>query len=169
MPPKRKDDSATPAVSGPKAKRSKSTPTFRTPTSTPTFRTPTTAGLEATAASEVNSTKNRIVTLRSSASGSGRRGYRTQDLATSSNSNNASPPAEILHLPSHIPDECDSMPHPTEESDPDLGTKSRPKEKNTTTVRQQLIIAGISLTYNIDKTYRMAGISTNLLRRAASA
>jgi hypothetical protein len=128
MPPKRKDNSSTSAVSGPKAKRSKSTPTFRTPT---------TAGPEATAASEANSTKNRIVTLRSSASGSGRRGYRTQDLDTSSNSNNASPPAELSHLPSHIPDECDSMPHLTEESDlhPDLGTKSRPKQKNTTTVR----------------------------------
>ena len=122
MPPKRKDNSATSAVSGPKAKRSKSTPTFRTPT---------TAGLEATATSEVNSTKNRIVTLRSSASGSGRRGYRTQDLATGSNSNNASPPAELSHLASHtIPDECDSMSHPTEESDPDLGTKSKPKQKN---------------------------------------
>src|ERR1700679_187502 len=133
MPPKRKDNSATSAVSGPKPKRTKSTPTFRTPT---------TAGLEATAAN-VNSTKNRVVTLRASASGGGRRGYRTEDLATSSNSNNASPAAELSHLPSHIRDECNSISHPIEESDihpqADLGTKSRPKQKNTTTVRQQLI------------------------------
>jgi hypothetical protein len=131
MPPKRKDNSATSAVSGPKAKRSKSTPTFRTPT--------TIAGLEPpTAASDVNSTKNRVVTLRAGASG--RRGYRTQDLATSSNSNNASPAAELSHLPSHISDECDSISHPTEESEihpsPDIGTKSSPKKKNTTTVSQ---------------------------------
>jgi hypothetical protein len=147
MPPKRKENSATPAVSGPKPKRSK--PTFRTPG-------PTTAGLEATtASSEVSSTKNRVVTLR--ASTSGRRGYRTQDLATPSNSNPASPAAELSDLPSHIPDECDSISHPTEESDihlsPGTGTRSRPKQKNTTTVRPQLIIAGISLTCNIDKTY----------------
>jgi hypothetical protein len=153
MPPKRKDNSATPAVSGPKPKRSK-----------PSFRTPTTAGLEVTtAASEVNSTKNRVVTLR--ASTSGRRGYHTQDLATPSYSNSASPAAELSDLPSHIPDdsishipdECDSISHPTEESDIhpsfDTGTKSRPKQKNTTTVRQQLIIAGISLTCDTDKTY----------------
>ena len=91
MPPKQKDNSATSAVSGPKAKRSKSTPTFRTPQATAS-----TAGLEATTTSEVNSTKNRVVTLRASASG--RRGYRTQDLATSSNSNSASPAAEISDL-----------------------------------------------------------------------
>jgi len=156
MPPKRKDNSATSAVSGSKPKRTKSTPTFRTPT---------TAGLEATAASgNSTGTKNRVVTLRASASGGGRRGYRTEDLATSSNSNDASPAAE----PSHIQHECDSISHPTEESDihpqADFGTKSRPKQKNTTTVRSQLIIAGISLIYNIDKTYRMASLSSNLLR-----
>jgi hypothetical protein len=130
MPPKRKDNSANSAVSGPKAKRSKSTPTFRTPTTS-------TAGLEATP-SDVNTTKNRVVTLRSSASG--RRGYRTQDLATTSNSNSASPAAELSDLPpSHISDECDSISHHTEESDihpqADLGAKTRPKQKNTTTVR----------------------------------
>jgi hypothetical protein len=159
MPPKRKDNSGTSAVSGPKAKRSKSTPTFRTPTAS-------TTGLGATPASEVNSTKNRVVTLRASASG--RRGYRTQDLDTSSNSNNAFPSPELSDLPSHIPDECDSIPHPAEVNDihpqNDLGAKPRPKQKNTTTVRQHLIIAGISLSYNIDKTYRMAGLSSNLLR-----
>ena len=158
MPPKRKDTSAS-AVSGPKAKRSKSTPTFRTPTTS-------TAGLGATTTSEVNSTKNRVVTLRSSASG--RRGYHTQDLATTSNSNNASPAAELSDLPPHISDECDSIPPSTEENDihpqTDLRSKSRPKQKNTTTVRQHLIIEDISLTYNIDKTYRMAGLSTNLPR-----
>jgi hypothetical protein len=137
---------ATPVGSGPKQKRSKTS-----------FWTPTPAALEGStsAASDVGSTstKNRVVTLQVSASG--RRGYRTQDLATSSSSNPASPAAELSHLPPHIPDECDSISHPNEESDihPDLGAKSRPKQKNTTTVRQQLSIAGTSLTYNIDKTY----------------
>lgn len=150
MPPKRKDNSATStsAASGPKPKRSK-----------PSFRTPTTAGSEATATSEVNSTKNRVVTLRASASG--RRGYRTQDLATNSNSNPASPTAEPSHLPSHIPDDCDSISHPTELEESDIhpqaesGTKSRPKQKNTTTVRPQLFIGDISLNrvQYTDKTY----------------
>ena len=80
------------------------------------------------------------------ASASGRRGYRTQDFATTSNP--TSPAAEPSHLPSHISDECDSISHPTEESNIQLdsGTKSRPKEKNTTTVRLQLTIASILLT-----------------------
>ena len=123
MPPKRKDNSSS-AVSGSKTKRSRSTPTFRTPT---------TAGLEATIATEVNSTKNWVVTLRASASGHW--GYHTQDFATTSNPTSSA--AEASHLPSHISDECDSISHPTEESDihPDSGTKSRPKQKNTTTVR----------------------------------
>lgn len=161
MPPKRKDASAASAASGPKTKRSK-----------PSFRTPTTAGPEAAEQSEVNSTKNRVVTLRPSASG--RRGYRTQDLATTSNSNPASPATELLHLPPHIPNECDSISHPTEESDihpteesdvhPKSDAKSRPKQKNTTTVRPHSIMAGIILTqtYNIDQTYRMADLSSNL-------
>jgi hypothetical protein len=134
MPPKRKEDAATPGPVGPKQKRSKTS-----------FRTPTTAALEDTssAATELGSTsKNRVITLRASAGG--RRGYRTQDLATTSNSNPASPAAELSPLPPHIPDECDSISHPIEESDihPNSGTKSRPKQKNTTTVRPQLIIAG---------------------------
>ena len=72
MPPKRKESAAIPVASGPKQKKSKTS-----------FRTPTTAALEGTtsAASEVG-TKNRVVTLR--ASSSGRRGYRSQDLSTSS-------------------------------------------------------------------------------------
>ena len=143
MPAKRKE---TAASSGPKQKQSKTS-----------FWTPTPAALEGStsAASDVGSTstKNRVVTLRASASG--RRGYRSQDLATSSNSNPASPAAELSHLPPHIPDECDSISNPTEESDihPHSGAKSRPKQKNTTTVRQQLSIAGSLLICNIDKTY----------------
>jgi hypothetical protein len=134
MPPKRKDS----AVSGPKAKRSKSTPIFRTPTTS-------TAGLKATTTSEINSTKNRVVTLRASASG--RRGYRTQDLATSSNSNDSSA-AELPDLPSHTPDECKSKLDPTEESNIHI----RVKQKNTTTVCNFFLIADIPLIYNIDKT-----------------
>ena len=85
MPPERKESAATPIASGPKPKQSKTS-----------FRTPTTAASESTttsAASDVGSTsKNRVVTLRAGASG--HRGYRTQDLATTSNSNPASPAAE---------------------------------------------------------------------------
>ena len=130
MPLKWKDS----AVSEPKAKCTKSTPTFQTPTTNA-------AGLKATATSEINSTKNWVVTLQASASGCC--GYCTQDLATSSNSNNASPAAELSDLPSHISDECNSKLHPTEESD----IHSRAKQKNTTTVWQLLFIAGIPLTY----------------------
>ena len=159
MPPKWKDNSSF-AVSGSKAKCNRSTPTFWTPT---------TAGLEATIATEVNSTKNWVVTLWACASGC--RHYRTQDSTTTSNP--TFPAAGPSHLPSHISDECDSISHTTEESDihPNSGTKSRPKQKNTMTVRLQLTIASILLTwtYNVDKAYWMAGLSTNLLRGAASA
>lgn len=167
MPLKWKDNSATSAVSGPKAKWSKSTPTFQTPTA---------AGIEATStpASELISTKNQVVTLWAIASGC--HDYHTQDLASSSNSSSASPAAELSQLPSHIPDECDPISHPTEESNIHPQAESdtsksrlKPKQKNTTTVRQNLIIAGIPMTSDIDKTYRMAGLPTNLLGWANSA
>jgi hypothetical protein len=126
MPPKRKDSASTPVTSGPKQKRSKTS-----------FRTPTT-GLESTQAapSEVgsSSTKNRVVTLRASASG--RRGYRSQNLSTApSSSHDSELAAEILVLPSDsIPPQALNL-----ESDmqlgPDSSAKSRPKQKNTTTVR----------------------------------
>lgn len=124
MPPKRKD---TPAASGPKQKRSKTS-----------FRTPTTAALEGSAA-EVGSVKNRVVTLRASASG--RRGYRTQDLSTSQSSSLDSSPAENSNLSSEIPNTCDFIPHPnldlesdSADTQPGPSAKSRPKQKNTTTV-----------------------------------
>ena len=133
MPPKRKDSATTPAASGPKQKRSKTS-----------FRTPTTAGLESieAASSEVPvaSTKNRVVTLRASASG--RRGYRSQDLSAGPSSSLASgsSAAEDLVLSSgDIPSTSYSIPSPNLESDIppsfDSGTKARPKKKNTTTVR----------------------------------
>jgi len=84
MAPKRKETAATPAASGPKPKRSRTS-----------FRTPTTPALEAatSVASEVGSTstscKNRVVTLRASAGG--RRGYRTQDLSTTQSSSSLDP------------------------------------------------------------------------------
>jgi hypothetical protein len=128
MPPKRKDSAATPVPSGPKPKRSRTS-----------FWTPTTAGLEDTAAqaSEVGSTKNRVVTLRASASG--RRGYRSQDMSTapSSTSTLNSPAADDLALPSFDLDIYDPILPPDQESDapPGPSAKSRPKQKNTTTVR----------------------------------
>jgi hypothetical protein len=129
MPPKRKDNATT---SGPKQKRSKTS--FRTPTTS-------TAGLESTQAgpSEVGSTKSRVVTLRANASG--RRGYRSQDLSTTSSSSfdSESLTAETLVLPSDISNTCDSIPPPNSESEiqsgPNSSAKSRPKQKNTTTVR----------------------------------
>ena len=128
-------------------------------TPSPTFRTPTTnaAGPKATATSEINSTKNQVVTLKASASG--HHGYCTQDLATSSNSNNASPAAELSDLPSYISDECNSKSHPTEESD----IHSWAKQKNTTTVWQLLFIAGIPLTYLQYRQNLLTGWSINKL------
>jgi hypothetical protein len=89
------------------------------------------------AASEV-STKNRVVTLR--ASSSGRRGYRSQDLSTSSqNSTLDSSAADDSAHPSHpsdITDISDPIPPLDLESDTQSGSgaKSKPKQKNTTTV-----------------------------------
>jgi hypothetical protein len=130
MPPKRKESAATPATSGPKQKRSKTS-----------FRTPTTAALEGTSstASEVpvgtTSTKNRVVTLRASASG--RRGYRSQELSTTQSSSPDSLGAENSAHPIDITDSIsDPIPPLDVESNTQSGSgeKSRPKQKNTTTV-----------------------------------
>jgi hypothetical protein len=137
MPPKRKESAATPAASGPKQKRSKTS-----------FRTPTTAALEGTAssASEVGLTsttsKNRVVTLRASASG--RRGYRSQDLSSTQSSSIDSLAAESPSIPSEITGDSDiadiSDLNPPLNLEGDTqpssgsGAKSRPKHKNTTTV-----------------------------------
>jgi hypothetical protein len=101
MPPKRKDNAGTPAASGPKQKRSKTS-----------FRTPSTDALEGSAEPEMGSTSNRVVTLRASASG--RRGYRTQDLlSTTPSSIHDSLAAENLALPSDISDTSYSIPPAT--------------------------------------------------------
>src|ERR1700678_1375289 len=128
MPPKIKESAATPAASGPKQKRSKTS-----------FRTPTTAALEGTSstASEVGSTstKNRVVTLRASASG--RRGYRSQELSTTQSSTANSLGAENSAHPTDITDSIsDPIPPLDVESDTQSGpeAKSRQKQKNTTTV-----------------------------------
>lgn len=134
MPPKRKESAATPVASGPKQKRSKTS-----------FRTPTNAALEGTtsAASDVGSTsKNRVVTLRASASG--RRGYRSQDLSTTTQSSSTasdSLAAENSALPSNAMGDqadilCEPIPPSNVESDtqPSPVAKSRAKQKNTTTV-----------------------------------
>ena len=121
MPPKRKESAATPVASGPKQKWSKTS-----------FRTPTTVALEG---SDVGSTsKNRVITLQASASG--RRGYHCKDLSTTQSSSLASDSlaAETSALPSDTMGE--PIPHLDVESDtqPSSGAKSRPKQKNTTTV-----------------------------------
>jgi hypothetical protein len=131
MPPKRKESAPTPqaVASGPKPKRSKTS-----------FRTPTPAAFEgsSSATTEVGSTKNRIVTLRASASG--RRGYRTQDLSTSQSTSLHSLAAEDSGLPSddttNIADISDPNPPMDLDGDfqPGSGAKSKPKKKNTTTV-----------------------------------
>ena len=129
MPPKRKGNAATPVASGPKQKQSKTL-----------FQTPMTAALEGTtsAASEVGSTMNWVVTLRASASG--RCGYRSQELSATQSSSVDSLAAENSALPSditsNIADTSVPIPLLDIESDTphDLGTKPRPKQKNTTTV-----------------------------------
>ena len=163
MPPKQKESAATPAASGPKPKRSRTsfqTPTtpaatsaasevVSTSTATPpasgpkpkrsktSFQTPTTPALECatSVANEVGSpstsySTNRVVTLQPSAGG--RRGYCTQDLSTTENS---AIPSDIIG-DSDIPDISDTIPPLVPESDiqPSSGAKSRPKQKNTTTV-----------------------------------
>ena len=134
MPPKRKGNAATPVTSGPKQKRSKTS-----------FRTPTTAALEGTASAasevvQVGPTKNRVVTLRASASG--RRGYHSQDLSAAQSSSLESLAVENSALPSditsNIADICDPIPpqalYMASDTPPGPSTKSRPKQKNTTTV-----------------------------------
>ena len=100
MPPKQKESAAIPAASGPKHKRSKTS-----------FQTPTTAALERTtsAESEVGSTstisKNRVVTLRASASG--RRGYHSQDLSTTQSTSHEYLAADNSSIPSEITGDSD--------------------------------------------------------------
>ena len=112
----------------PKQKRSKTS-----------FRTPTTAALEGSSstASEVGSTstKNQVVTLRASASG--RRGYRSQELSTTQSSSADSLGAENSTHPTDITESISDPIQPLDvESDTQSGSgaKSRPKQKNTTTV-----------------------------------
>ena len=117
MPPKRKEGAATPVASGPKQKWSKTS-----------FRTPTTAALEGTTtspASDVGSaSKNRVVTLRASASG--HRGYCSQDLSTQCSSfanDSESLAEENSALPSDnigdMAEICETIPAP------DLGNDTR--------------------------------------------
>src|SRR5271168_366746 len=116
MPLKRKESAATPAASGPKQKRSKTS-----------FWTPTTAALEGTSstASEVGSTstKNRVVTLRASAGG--RRGYRSQELSTNQSSSADSLGAENS---AHLTDITDSISDPIRERYP-IWSRSKVKAK----------------------------------------
>jgi hypothetical protein len=136
MPPKRKESAATPAASGPKQKRSKTS-----------FRTPTPAALEGTtsSASEVGSTstssKNRVITLRANASG--RRGYRSQDLSTTQSSSHEPLVSENSSIPSETTGDSDIIDisdanhtqlDPECDTQPGSGAKSRQKKKNTTTV-----------------------------------
>lgn len=104
MPSKRKDNAANSATTGPNRKRSK-----------PSFRTPTTAGIQEAAPSQPSLSKNRVVTLRTSATG--RRGYHTaQDIQSDS-----SPTLESLPS-SSAPEAC----HPTDSSVPDANLTANP-------------------------------------------
>ena len=99
-----------------------------------------TAALEGTtsAASEVCSTMNQVVTLQASASGCC--GYCSQELSATQSSSVDSLAAENSALPSditsNIADTSVPIPLLDIESDTphDSGTKPRPKQKNTTTV-----------------------------------
>jgi hypothetical protein len=150
MPPKRKESAATPTASGPKPKRSKTS-----------FRTPTPAALEPATSvpSEVGSTstssKNRVITLRASASG--RRGYRSQDLSTTQSSSQDSLAAETSAIPSDMisdmADTCETIPPQDPEGDNQPGSNSKPRKekKNTTTVSNFYIRREIS-NKKVDKT-----------------
>lgn len=130
MPPKRKDNNSTSTASGsgPKPKRSK--PTFRTPTSL----TADVSGITNTA-NQLSSTNNRVVTLRTGASG--RRGYRTQELAAASSSNTTQANDTVDDY-EHILSADHDITNPEIQNDTPAASKSkgRSKQKNTTTVSQ---------------------------------
>ena len=146
MPPKRKESAATPTASGPKPKRSKTS-----------FRTPSTAALEpaTSVGSTSTSSKNRVFTLRASASG--RRGYRSQDLSTTQSSSQDSLAAETSAIPSDMisdmADTCDTIPSqdPEGHNQPGSNTKPRKDKKNTTTVSNFYLKREIS-NKKVDKT-----------------
>ena len=127
MPPKRKDNNTTSAASGsgPKPKRSK-----------PSFRTPTYAAAQVSTsfANQPSSSNNRVVTLRTGASG--RRGYRTQEIplaeASSSNTTQAN---DAVDAHEHTSPADHDITGPEIQSDIPAVSKGRTKQKNTTTVR----------------------------------
>lgn len=137
MPPKRKDNTSISTTSS-SLKRSK-----------PAFRTPTTTGSNISTLSQPSSSKNRVVTLRTSATG--RRGYRSQDFLSNPESNPNFSAIEDLTLPATSPTsestldtfESDShIPCVLHKESGNAGTdissgkvKPRTKQKNTTTVR----------------------------------
>jgi hypothetical protein len=127
MPPKRKDG-ATTANAGRVPKRSK-----------PTFRAPTTTTVPDTTISQAaSSSRNRIVTLRTSATG--RRGYRTQDVVSNPESNpdsDSSAPSNFIDpLPVEDATDIGIEGLNTDTDTPAVvGAKSRSKQKNTTAVR----------------------------------
>lgn len=135
MPPKRKDN-ATLAGPGPKQKRSK--PSFQTPS---TFAT---TDSNNTLANQPSSSNNRVITLRTSASG--RRGYRSQDFSTASSTLNPSSTSDSSQQSPHENNEADACQHflPANITCPELQSdskaKPRTKQRNTTTVRLQCII-----------------------------
>ena len=127
MPPKRKDDYSTSAAtgSGPKPKRSK--PTFRTPS------TETAQVSEPLPVKQLSSSNNRVVTLRTGASG--RRGYRTQELAAASSSSNSTQANDAPNSYDQIlPADHDNT-GPEIQNDIPAVSKAQRKQKNTTTVR----------------------------------
>ena len=125
MPPKRKDGTTAP---GRVPKRSK--PTFRAPTIVP----------DTTISQAASSSKNRIVTLRTNATG--RRGYRTQDVVSNPESN---PDSDSSALPNFIDpllvEDATNFGSASTEGlntgadTPPIAAKARSKQKNTTTVR----------------------------------
>ena len=104
------------------------------------FWTPTTAGSAGTTASEVGSTKNWVVTLQTNAGG--HRGYCSQDLSTTPSSSlfSESLAAEnlVYQVPSDITDDIldpNLAPLVMDDNTQPGSSKSRPKQKNMTTVR----------------------------------
>jgi hypothetical protein len=130
MPPKRKDNNSSTSAasgSGPKPKRSK--PTFRTPSSATAQAS---SSENAHSAIQLSSSNNRVVTLRTGASG--RRGYRTQELAAASSSNSTQATDDGLDAYEHIPPADHDITGPEIQNNIPAVTKGRAKQKNTTTV-----------------------------------
>jgi hypothetical protein len=158
MPPKRKNTAASTATTGPKPKRNK--PVFQSINS-------------ASTTSSNSTTKTRVSTLRTNATG--RRGYYSREQSTipsfniesSFTPNPSTSNIEGLSAANTLLSACNSA--ALESGDQSLPNKiPKIKSKNTTVVSKSFFFC-IYITYtNIVKAYRMACLSPNMFGRTTS-